>query len=135
MVDHHSALVYTMVLMSASDGNMSDENLGTLEENVRFLPIFKGFDTNRLVEMTEECLALLADPNGLDKALALIKTKLSPRLRETAYAVACDIVASSRTSSPEELRLLEMLRDSLELDNLSAAAIERGAKARHMTLG
>ena len=33
----------------------------------------------------------------------------------------------------EELRLLEMLAQSLPIDRLAAAAIERGARARHMT--
>jgi len=32
------------------------------------------------------------------------------------------------------LRLLELLREKLELDLLAAVAIERGARARHMTL-
>jgi len=134
MVDHHSALIYTMVLLSASDGNMSDDELATIGENVRYLPIFKDFDFDRLPEMTEECLGLLADPRGLDKALDVIKVKLPVKLRETAYAVACDIVASDRNATREELRLLELLRDKLEIDALSAAAIERGARARHMTL-
>ncbi|HCX67168.1 MAG TPA: Tellurite resistance protein TerB, partial [Rhodobiaceae bacterium] len=34
----------------------------------------------------------------------------------------------------EELRLLQLLRDTLEIDKLLAAAIERGARARHMPL-
>ena len=33
-----------------------------------------------------------------------------------------------------ELRLLEEIRYELEIDRLHAAAIERGARARHMTL-
>ncbi len=134
MIDHHSALIYTMVLLSASDGNMSDDELNTIGENVRYLPIFKGFDFHRLPEMTEECLKLLADPRGLDKALDVIRTKLPAKLFETAYAVGCDIVASDHNVSREELRLLELLRDKLGLDGLVSAAIERGARARHMTL-
>ena len=134
MVDHHSALIYTMVLLSASDGNMSDDELNTIGENVRYLPIFKDFDFRRLPEMTEECLKLLADPRGLDKALEVIKAKLPAKLYETAYAVGCDIVASDQDASLEELRLLELLRDKLGLDGLVSAAIERGARARHMVL-
>jgi tellurite resistance protein len=134
MVDHHSALIYTMVLMSASDANMSDDELDTIGENVRYLPVFKDFDHHRLPQITDECLALLADPHGLDTALEMIRTKLPARLHETAYAVACDIVASDRRASREELRLLELLREKLELDLLAAVAIERGARARHMTL-
>ena len=35
-------------------------------------------------------------------------------------------------ASQEELRLLEMVRHSLDIDRLVAAGIERGARARHM---
>ena len=132
MVDHHSALIYTMVLVSASDADMTDDELQTLGENVRYLPVFKGFDHSRLPEITEECLTLLSDPAGLDKALDMIRAKLPVKLHETAYAVACDVVAADRSASREELRLLEMLRNRLELDPLAAAAIERGARASHM---
>ncbi len=134
MINHHSALIYTMVLVSASDADMTDDELDTLGESVRYLPVFKDFDPNRLPEITEECMALLADPSGLDKALDMIREKLPVKLRETAYALACDVVASDRSASREELRLLELLRDRLELDPLAAAAIERGARARHTTL-
>jgi tellurite resistance protein len=59
---------------------------------------------------------------------------LPKKLRETAYAVACDIAAADGHTTQEELRMLEMLRHSLDIDRLSAAAIERGARARYMRL-
>jgi hypothetical protein len=59
---------------------------------------------------------------------------LPEKLRETAYAIACDVVAVDLTASQEELRLLEMLRHRIGVDRLAAAGIERGARARHMTL-
>jgi len=75
----------------------------------------------------------LQDENGLDRALESIKAALPPSLRETAYAVACDIAAADAAISQEELRLLEMMRDHLEIERLVAAAIERGSRARHAT--
>jgi hypothetical protein len=35
---------------------------------------------------------------------------------------------------PEEARFLDMLRDSLELDKLTTAGIERGIRARNFVL-
>jgi hypothetical protein len=35
---------------------------------------------------------------------------------------------------PEETRFLEMLRDTLDLDKLTTAAIERGIRARNLVL-
>ena len=59
---------------------------------------------------------------------------LPPRLRETGYALAVEIAAADLSVGAEELRLLQLLRDTLDIDKLVAAAIERGARARHMSL-
>ena len=134
MTDPHGALIYTMVLASAADGTMSDKELSTIGEMVRHLPVFRGFDTDRIPGVSNECQRLLQDENGLDKALEEIKQTLPDHLRETAYAIACDVVAADGRASQEELRLLEMVRYCLGVDRLHAAAIERGARARHMTL-
>ena len=131
MIDPHSALIYTMVLVSAADGDMTDTELGTIGETVRHLPAFRGFDPHRLTAVTRDCTALLADAEGLDAALGAIRQALPETLRETAYVVACDVAAADGRATQEELRLLQMLRDTLELDPLVVAAIQRAARARH----
>ena len=77
---------------------------------------------------------MLNDEDGLDTVLDFIKDTLPEKLRETAYAIACDIVAADLAASQEELRLLEMLRFRLKIDRLIAAGIERGSRARHMVV-
>ncbi|OYQ36462.1 hypothetical protein CHU95_04355 [Niveispirillum lacus] len=131
MIDHHRALIYAMVLTSASDGNMTDAELHAMGENIRFLPVFADFDTQKLAQVAQECTELLGDPDGLDAAIEMIKRSLPKSLRETAYILACEVVAADRTATQEELRLLEMLRHGLEVDRLTAAALERGARARY----
>jgi len=134
MAKHHDALIYTMVLASAADRDMTDSELLTIGEIVRYLPVFKDYDADDLTDATEACAELLAEDDGLDRVIDFIKGGLPEKLRETAYAVACDIVAADSTASQEELRLLEMLRHRLNVGRLPAAAIERGARARHMTV-
>lgn len=134
MIDHHSALIYVMVLVSAADADMTDAELETIGENVRYLPVFQDFSIERLPEITRDCTRLLTDSNGLDKALDLIRDSVPDKLCETAYAVACDIAAADAKATQEELRMLELLRHKLGVDRLCAAAIERGARARHMRL-
>ncbi|HYC01706.1 MAG TPA: tellurite resistance TerB family protein [Azospirillaceae bacterium] len=133
MLDHHRALIYTMVLVSASDSDMTDAELKTIAENVRYLPAFRGFDVGGLTGATRDCTELLSDEEGLDKALDWIKGALPPRLRETAYGLACEVVAADGKASQEELRMLELIRHGLDVDRLTAAALERGARARHLT--
>ncbi|WP_207483200.1 tellurite resistance TerB family protein [Arenibaculum pallidiluteum] len=133
MIDHQSALLYTMVLVAAADAEMTDPELDKIGELVRYLPAFRGFDLRRIPEVTRACSALLQDEDGLDKALEQIRDGLPRKLHETAYAVACDVAAANVQISQEVLRLLEMIRHRLEIDRLVAAAIERGARARHAT--
>lgn len=134
MLDHHSALIHVMVLVSAADADMTDKELETIGENVRYLPIFEDFDVETLTDVTRACTRALADAAGLDIILESIRAALPEKLYETAYAVACDIAAADATATQEELRLLELIRHKLGIDRLCAAAIERGARARHMRL-
>ena len=134
MSDAHSALIYTMVLVSAADRDMTDSELQTMGDIVKHLPVFQDFDSARLTAVAQECAALLNDSQGLDKIIDMIVAGLNPRLRETAYALACDVAAADGRASQEELRLLEILRHRLEVGRLPAAAIERGARARYATL-
>ncbi len=134
MIDHHEALVYTMVMVSAADSEMTDNELRTIGEFVRHLPVFRDFDLERLTGIARDCAELLDQSKGLDRLLAAIKEGLPKKLRETAYALACDVAAADDHLTQEELRLLEMIRHTLDIDRLSAAAVERGARARHAVL-
>ncbi len=133
MAKHHDGLIYTMVLASAADDDMTDSELLTIGEIVRHLPVFRDYSDADLSGALADCADLLAEEDGLDRAIDFIKGGLPTHLRETAYALACDIVAADGEASQEELRLLEMFRHRLDIDRLTAAAIERGARARHLT--
>ena len=133
MADIHSALIYTMVLVSAADEDMTDSELKIMGEIVRYLPVFRDYDVNNLPNTARECAELVSDSDGLDKALKIIVDSLPERLRETAYAIACDVAAADGKASQEELRFLQLLRHRLEVGRLPAAAIERAARARHQT--
>ncbi len=134
MIDHHAALIYTMVLVSAADREMTDSELQTIGDIVRHLPVFHDYDQGKLAETSRDCAVLLNNEDGLDRVLDVILASLPEKLRETAYALACDVAAADGAVSQEELRLLEMLRHSLPVGRLPAAAIERGTKARYTTL-
>jgi uncharacterized membrane protein YebE (DUF533 family) len=125
------ALVLTMVLVSAADGGITDREIGVMAGQVQTLPIFYDFTTEQLTEVTDAAVGLLREPNGLDHAARLIREALTPNLRETAYALACEVIAGDRGAKESSLRMLEFVRDELGLDPLVWAAIERGVRARH----
>ena len=133
-LDHHAALIYAMVTMSAVDRTMTDAELARIGEIVSNLPVFADFDQEKLVKTAEACGGVLSEDGGLDRVLMLIKGALPKKLRETAYAVALEIAAADLDVKPEETRFLDMLSESLELDRLTTAAIERGIRARNIVL-
>lgn len=129
-----NALIYVMVTMSAVDSAMSDNELHDIGVVVKTLPAFAEFNPERLIPIAKECAAILHEDGGLDAVLGLVKDALPPHMRETAYMLAAEIAAADLNIKQEELRLLQLLRDTLEIEKLTAAALERGARARHMTV-
>ena len=132
-LNHHSALIHTMVLVSAAEGRMSDRELNVMGRLVRDLPVFRDFDPERIIEVGNVCAELLTHDDGLDVALDRIAAALPAPLRETAYLLACDVAAADGRPAEAELRMLELIRHRLNVDRLVAAAIERAAQARHRT--
>ena len=130
-ISHHAALVYVMVVVSASDGNMSEGELRTIGHLVRTLPAFRGFDEHRLLAVSQECGSILQERDGLDAVLGLIREAIPEDLRETAYWLALEVALADTRVMIEEIRIVELLRRSLGIDRLIAAALERAAEARY----
>lgn len=129
----HEALIYGMILVSASDSNMTDAEMARIGRLTHFLPVFKGFDEEALIGVARDCSALLQLPEGLAIVLEVIRDTLPHKLYDTAYALCVEIAAADLAVAPEELRVLALIRDRLGLDKLTCAAIERGAIARFRT--
>src|SRR4029078_7730269 len=128
MISHHAALIYTMVLVSASDRNMTDAELETMGDTIGHLPIFKDYDRSLLAKTAAACAEFLDDAERLQKALELIKAALPEKLRETAYGLACDVAASDERASQEEVRVLEFIRKTPNITPLAGARIERAVR-------
>lgn len=128
------ALVALMIAVSASDGNIRTSELVKITDAINMLPIFAGYDPERLPRMSRMVFDLLEPEDGLEALFGLIRDALPARLFETAYALACDVAAADGIIEGQEARMLEEIREELDLDRLHAAAIERGARARHLTL-
>jgi tellurite resistance protein len=132
-ISSEQALIYTMVTMSGVEGRINSIELAEIGHIVKHLPAFRHFDEARLTTVAQEAGEILAEAEGLKTVLALVKQALSPKLRETAYALAVEVAASDLAVGKEELRFLAILRDALDLDKLVTAALERSAIARYQT--
>lgn len=128
------ALIYLMVIMSASDRDMRDSELARIGAIIRTLPVFHGFEQSRTLAVAQECQRLLQEEAGLSGILAMIREVLPRDIQETAYALAVDIAAADLSVGAEETRILDIIKERFDLDPLACAAIERAASIRHRTV-
>ena len=128
------ALVAIMVTVSVSDETIRTSELVAIERQVNHLPIFADYDMENVRGVAQTVYKLMDEDDGLDTLFAMVRDALPDRLWETAYALACDVAAADGSIRQGELRLLEEIRHELSIDRLHAAAIERGARARHLTV-
>jgi len=126
----HEALIHVMVIAASADASVSDRELEIIGRLVDRLPVFDTFDATQLGQVAAQAIDLIKDSSSLDKALGMILDAIPPRLHDTAYALAVEVASIDLRLEQEELRLLEMIRDGLDLDGLVSAAIEASARAR-----
>jgi uncharacterized membrane protein YebE (DUF533 family) len=130
MISQQEALIYTMVVAAESDHEIGDAEISLIGDVVNHLPTFKGVDRAAVAAMAARCSDMLAQPGGSERVFGLIREALSTPLRETAYALACDVIAIDRRLSRHEMRVLDQVRDQLEVDPAMARAIEQVATVR-----
>ena len=128
------AVIYLMVMTSASDGRITETELRTIGRVVRSFPMFTDADEDDLVRTSEAAGMLMASDGGLHKVIDSAAAALPPHLCETAYAAVVDVVTADENLDMMEIRVLELIRDALKVSDEGAAAIEHAARARHMTL-
>ncbi|MEY4780630.1 MAG: hypothetical protein RLZZ607_1943 [Pseudomonadota bacterium] len=126
------ALIAVMIAVSASDEQMRTTELVAIQRIVHHLPVFADYDNDRIRLIAQTVFDLFEEEDGLAALFGLIRDALPERLYETAYALACDVAAADGTLREVELRMLEEVREELAIDRLHAAAIEWGARVRHL---
>jgi uncharacterized membrane protein YebE (DUF533 family) len=130
MISPQEALVYTMVAAAESDREIADAEINLIGDVVNHLPIFQGLDRGEVTEMAARCSDMLARANGSEQVFGLIREALPMPLRDTAYALACDVIAVDSRLNRAEMRILEAIRTQLEVDPAMARAIEQVAEVR-----
>ena len=128
------ALVAVMVAESASDENITNSELLSITRIVDHMPIFADYDPGRIKTVSQVVFDLFEVEDGLDALFGIVRNSLPEELYETAYAMACDVAAADGRLRQGELEFMAEIRYELDIDRLHGAAIERGARARHMQL-
>jgi tellurite resistance protein len=130
----HEALIYLMVMTSASDREMTDVELSRIGTVVESWPIFVDFDVERLIGVAQKCQKRLQAEDGMEAVLRDAAAAIPEHLHDTAYAAAFEVASADMEMRMEELRVLQVLRRHLSVDPSAVSAIERATKARHRAL-
>ena len=128
------ALVHLMVVISASDREMADPELSGIGALVHSLPVFNGFPHHRILEVAQETQAWVQRERGLEEILDAVRDVLPKRLHPTAYLVAAEVAVTDLHVDPAEVRLLEVLRERLDLTREIVDAIDLSVRIRNRRL-
>jgi tellurite resistance protein len=101
------AVIYLMVMVSASDRDMVDPELSRIGAIVRTLPAFRGFDQARTLAVAQECQKWLQRENGFEEILAAAAAAIPESAHETAYALAVDIAVADLQDAADTARAAE----------------------------
>ena len=103
------ALVAVMVGLSASDENMTTNELLAITRMVETLPVFAGFDRDRLHTISQTVFDLLTEEDGLDASIRRLRPEgPSGGSIERRLAIASILGASGSAKALPRLGRLEV---------------------------
>ena len=125
-----------MTLSAATDGDISDKELNIINFLFNTLPIFENINNDYLSKKMVECMELTELESNFENILDLINDGLSSNkdLKKTAYILALEVMMADLNIIEESARFLELLGDSLELNNLETSAIKHTIRSKYAEL-
>ena len=116
------ALMAVSILAVSADGKMAQEEKQILAAN--HVRLFSSYSRAEFQELFKKVLNLVHKHKPSDVFVAA-KNGLTPKLRQTAFALAADLVLSDGVFTQEEQNLLVELWESLEIkDEIGQKIIE-----------
>ena len=106
----------------ASDGMITEEEAAGLGTTLSRMKVYGGM-SNRDVNKVFEKLIKVARAEGVDKLLELSSGAVRAELKQTAFAVAADLLMADGHVAPEEKKFLEKIQHSLAVTDEVALKI------------
>lgn len=114
----------------AADGYLSDQEGQDMTTILSRMELFRNYPGDALHQLLDGLLARLKE-EGPGHLINLAKLALPPDLRETAFAVATDLVLSDRTVTQQEQAFLDDLYRILEVPGDTALQIVQVMTIKH----
>jgi uncharacterized membrane protein YebE (DUF533 family) len=106
----------------ASDGFLSEEEAQIIPFTLTRMKLFQNYSDNDMRRLFDKLLAQL-QRDGVEALFASARSNLSPQLRETAFAIAADLVLVDGIVTDEERSFLDELYRILEISEAVATQV------------
>lgn len=111
-----------MILAIASDGYLADEELDAITSHLSRMHLFQHFRPDTMRRMYSKLFDILRE-DGAELILESAKETLPIELRESAFAMCCDLILADGVMSQEEQHFLKRLYQALEIPQEAADRI------------
>ena len=125
-----------MTLSAATDGDISDKEMNTINYLFTTLPVFEKANNDYLSKKMIECMELTQEESNFENLLDHINEGLDSKkdLKKTAYILALEVMMADLNVVEESIRFLELLGETLQLNNLEISSIKRTIRSKYESL-
>ena len=127
--DPRRFVVEAMLGAMEADGDVTEEEVATLEGNLGSHPLFEGLSGEELSRMVDSAADAIRTGGGGKARLDTIASGLPSRQqRLAAYSMACEICVADRQLAEAEIDYLDRLQAAFALDDAEAKEVFEAAR-------
>lgn len=127
--DPRRFLVEAMLGAMEADGEITEEEMATLEGNLANHSLFEGLSGEELSRVTDLAADAIREAGGGKPRLAAMAKGLPSRSqRLAAYAMACEICVADRELAESEIDYLDKMQAAFALDDAEAKEVFEAAR-------
>lgn len=128
--DPRRFLIEAMLGAMEADGDVTEEEVATLEGNLANHPLFEGMSQDEVSRLTDLAADAVREAGGGKSRLEAIAAGLPSRnQRLAAYSMACEVCVSDRHLAEAEIEFLDGLQKALALADDEAKDVFEAARA------
>ncbi len=126
------ALIYSMTLSAAIDGEISEKEMRTIDHLIDSLPIFKKHNQDDTKKTMSMCMEILKADSNVEELIALIDKSLNKNNKKIAYMLSLEIMMVDQNFTSEKLRALEIFENIFQISNLEASALKHSSRIKYL---
>jgi len=127
--DPRRFLVEAMLGAMEADGDVTEEEMATLEGNLANHSLFEGLSGEELGRLTDLAADAVREAGGGKARLpAMAKGLPSRSQRLAAYAMACEVCVADRELAESEIEFLDQMQKAFALDDNEAKEVFEAAR-------